>query len=46
MRNWVNSAQDRDYSRTFVNAALNLPVPQDMELVIIRDFDDPKNIAK
>ena len=23
-RNWVNSAQDRDYCRAFVNAALNL----------------------
>ena len=26
-RNWVGSAQDRDYWRTLVNAALNLCVP-------------------
>ena len=26
-RNWVNSAQDRDYWRFLVNAALNLWVP-------------------
>ena len=26
-RNWVVSAQDRDYWRTLVIAALNLPVP-------------------
>ena len=25
--NWVDSAQDRDYLRTLVNAALNLGVP-------------------
>ena len=27
MRNWVGSAQDRDFSRGLVNAALNLRVP-------------------
>ena len=26
-RNWVNSAQDRNYWRALVNAALNLQVP-------------------
>ena len=26
-RNWVGSAQDRDYCRVLVNAALNLRVP-------------------
>ena len=27
MRKWVDSAQDKDYSRALVNAALNLQVP-------------------
>ena len=26
-RNWINSAQDRDYCTTVVNAALNFQVP-------------------
>jgi hypothetical protein len=32
-RNWVDSAHDRDYWRALVNAALNLAVPEAMELL-------------
>ena len=32
-RNWVDSAQDRNYWRALVNAALNLRVSQAMEEV-------------
>ena len=32
--NWVDSAQDGDYGRALVNAALDLRVPQAMELVV------------
>ena len=31
--NWVDSAQDRNYCRALVNAALNLRVPYAIELV-------------
>ena len=31
--NWVDSAQDMDYWRALVNAALNLLVSQSMELI-------------
>ena len=33
--NWVDSGQNRDYWRVLVNAALNLQVPQAMELVSV-----------
>jgi hypothetical protein len=33
-RYWVCSAQDRDYRRALVNAALNLQVPKAMEFDI------------
>ena len=32
MSNWVDSAQDRDYSRALMDAALNLRVSLAMEL--------------
>ena len=33
VRNWVDSVQDSDYWRDFVDAALNLRVPEAMGLV-------------
>ena len=33
-RNWIDSAQDRDYQRALVNETLNRRVPYAMELVI------------
>ena len=35
MRNWVDSAQERNFWRALVNASLSLWAPQAMELVII-----------
>ena len=34
VRNWMDLIQDRDYLRTFVNAALNLWFTYDMGLVV------------
>jgi hypothetical protein len=34
-RNWVDMAEDTDYWRALVNAALNLWVPQAIELVSV-----------
>ena len=34
-RSWVDSAQDTDYWRVIVNVALNLLVPEAMELIFL-----------
>ena len=42
MRNWVDSAQDRDYWGAFVNMALDLRVLQAMELDDIKIRNNQK----
>ena len=36
--NWFDSAQNRDYWRSLLNAALNLRVPYAMELIINSNY--------
>ena len=45
MRNWVDSAQDRDYLRALVNAALNLRLPLAMELVATQISHDAEMLT-
>ena len=35
---WIDSAQNRDYWRSLLNAALNLRVPYAMELIINSNY--------
>ena len=42
-RNWVDSAQDKEYWRTLVNVALNLRVP--LNIIIIFDIQS-KYVAR
>ena len=43
-RNWIDSAQERDFWRVLVNAALNLQVPLGMKLVIRTIYVSLKNL--
>ena len=38
IKNWIDSAQNRDFWGDFVNVALNLWVPKDIELVCNCNF--------
>ena len=42
-RNWFDSAQDMDYWRVLVNAALNLQVPKATELIFSYFFKSKGN---
>ena len=41
--NWVDSAEDRDYFRVLVNAALNLWVPYTWKLELLLIIDSGKH---
>ena len=44
--NWVDLAQDRNYWRSLVKAALNLRVPEAMELVMFTLIEGKEDIIK
>ena len=42
-RNWIDSAQDRDYWRTHVSATLDLQVPYAMAILVLSTPKKEKN---